>query len=118
MNKTALRALIALLTVATAAIHLYLVPAQGIPAGIPFILNGLGYLALLAALWFQPGPLAGRERLIHFVYLGFTAVTILAWAAIGDKSLTSSLGQIGWTDKVIEAVLMFALWQHLRLFVS
>lgn len=116
MNQKALSALIGVLTLATAGIHWYLVPAQGLPAGIPFILNGLGYLALLAALWFKPGPLAGRGQLIHYAYLGFTAVTILAWVAIGDKSLTTPLGQIGWTDKAIEAVLMFALWQNLRLF--
>jgi hypothetical protein len=47
-SSPALRLGVVVLTVATAAIHLYL----GLSSGLPlFVLNGLGYLTLLAALY-------------------------------------------------------------------
>jgi hypothetical protein len=47
-SSPALRLGVLVLTVATAGIHLYL----GLSSGLPlFVLNGLGYLMLLAALY-------------------------------------------------------------------
>jgi hypothetical protein len=40
--------------------------------------------------------------------MGFTAVTILAWIAIGDKSWPA--GQLGYLTKAIEVVLLGLLW--------
>lgn len=82
MNRTALRISIILLTLATAGIHLY----RSETAGILFVLNGLGYLGLLIALLIKVPFLDGRERIIHYVFIGYTAVTILAWVAIGQKT--------------------------------
>ncbi len=114
MNRSWLRTAIVVLTLATAAIHFYLVP----DAGLMFVLNGLGYLALLAALLRRPAFLrswlTGRERWVHYVFIAYTAVTILLWVAIGDKRFDTALGQIGWTDKVIEALLVVALALDLR----
>lgn len=64
------------LTAATALIHIqFLFPET------MFILNGLGYLALLAALYFVP-QLAEHRRLVRLVLLGYTAVTVVLWALI------------------------------------
>lgn len=110
MNLATLRVGIALLTLATAGIHLYLSQT----AGIMFVLNGLGYIGLLIALLVKFPLLAGRERIIHYAFMGYTAVTILAWVAIGQKSLSDPLGPIGYTTKAIELLLIGALWQHLH----
>ena len=54
-SSPALRLGIIVLTVTTAAIHLYL----GLSSGLPlFVLNGLGYLALFAALYLPISQLA------------------------------------------------------------
>ncbi len=94
---------IILLTLATAAIHFSLLFPDPI-----FIMNGLGYLALLAA-YFLPLPIAkDNPRLVRWVFLGFTVVTIIAWAAIGDKSWPA--GALGYITKLIEIVLLVLLW--------
>ena len=110
------RTAIAVLTLATAGIHLALVPpmaaALGPASTVPFILNGVGYLVLLAALWLKPAFLAGRERLLHYAFIGFTAVTIVAYFAVNGGASFSN--PIGVADKIIEAALIVALWQHQR----
>lgn len=114
MNRSWLRTAIVVLTLATAAIHFYLVP----DVGLMFVLNGLGYLALLVALLWPPAFLrswlAGRERWVHYAFIAYTAVTVLLWVAIGDKRFETFLGQIGWTDKIIEVLLIAALVLDLR----
>jgi hypothetical protein len=94
---------IVLLTLATAFIHFSLLFPDTM-----FILNGLGYLALLAA-YFLPLPFfKDNRRLVRWAFLAFTAVTILAWVAIGDKTLPA--GSLGYITKVIELILVVFLW--------
>jgi hypothetical protein len=118
MSRSTLRWAIIVLTLATVGIHWYLVPLQGIPAGIPFILNGLGYLVLMGTVLFKlpiiSDFLAGRPGWAHYALIAFTVVTMLAWVAIGDKSFSTWLGQIGWVDKITEVLLIVAVWLHLR----
>jgi hypothetical protein len=72
-----------------------------------FILNGLGYLALLAA-YFLPIDLAKRNHnLVRWIFIVFTFVTILAWVAIGDKSWPA--GSLGYLTKLIEVALIILL---------
>lgn len=93
---------IILLTLATAGIHFSLLFPD-----LMFILNGLGYLALLAA-YFLPIPLARQNRgLVRWAFIGFTLLTILAWVAIGDKSWPA--GALGYATKAIELVLLSLL---------
>jgi hypothetical protein len=106
MTKANLRLGIIVLTVATALIHFYLnVRAGQIMPG--FILNGVGYLTLLALYmkWLKLPFLEGRDSTLRWVYMGYSAVTILAWIAIGDKS-----DVLGYTDKAIEILLVAALY--------
>ncbi len=93
---------IIILTLATAIIHLTLVHSL---MDIAFILNGLGYMALLAALYLPIPLFAGRRSLVRFALMGFAALTIIAWIAIGDKTWW-----LGYVAKVIEIVLIILLW--------
>jgi fucose permease len=97
---------IILLTLATAFIHLYLsieIIAQGM-SGTLFILNGLGYLALLAGL-FLPIPVVRNYRpLLRILFIVFTLVTILAWVAMGMRNIW------GYSDKAVEILLVILLW--------
>jgi hypothetical protein len=93
---------IIILTLATAVIHFTLVHSL---MDIAFILNGLGYLALLSALYLPIPFFAGRRSLVRFALMGFAALTIIAWIAIGDKTWW-----LGYVAKAIEIVLIVLLW--------
>jgi hypothetical protein len=101
--STALRVGIILLTLATALIHLQL--AFPDPA---FILNGLGYLTLLAALYLPVPRLARYRNTVRWVLIGFTALTILLWVLLGARI------PIGYIDKAIEIVLIVLLLLEAR----
>jgi plastocyanin len=115
MNRSILRWSIAALGLFTAMAHLTL----NIPFSIEsthFTLNGLGYLALLGALFINPPrniPLisfiTGQRRLIHYAFMGYTAVSIVAWVFLG-KPYT----MLGYVTKADEVLLILALWQHSR----
>jgi hypothetical protein len=95
---------IILLTIATAGIHFSLLFPDPI-----FILNGLGFLTLLAA-YFLPLPFAKDNRsLVKWGFMGYTAVTILAWVAIGEKSWPA--GMMGYITVLIEIALIALLWR-------
>lgn len=95
---------IIVLTLATAVIHGIVLNMLLPEISIPFTLNGLGYIGLLA-LYFLPVPLARDNRnLIRWAFMAFTAVTILAWVFIGERSL------LGYADKAIEVLLLVLLW--------
>ena len=93
---------IIILTLGTALIHFSLLFPN-----VMFILNGLGYLALLAA-YFLPIELARKNHnLVRWLFIIFTAVTIIGWVAIGDKSWPA--GGLGYLTKLIEVVLIVLL---------
>jgi uncharacterized membrane protein YeiH len=87
------------LTIGTALIHLYL-GLQGFPL---FILNGLGYLTLLAALTLPIPRISQYRNLVRWVFVGYTALTIFLWILVGARNA------IGYTDKMIEIVLLALL---------
>ena len=112
MTKSNLRIAILVLGLATALIHLYLNVRMG-RFDFAFTANGLGYLVLLFA-FFQPVKLAflaGRERLIHYVFMGFAALTIVAYFVINSQPFSDMLGL---TAKAVEVLLIAALWMHLQ----
>ena len=102
-SDTVLRVGIALLTLATALIHLQL--AFPDPA---FILNGLGYLALLAALYLPHPRVAGYRTLVRWVLVGYAALSILLWVLLGART------PIGYIDKAIEIALIALLLLEAR----
>jgi len=89
---------IILLTLGTAIIHLYL----GIPNNMTmFILNGIGYIVLLIALFL---PQLGRyNNIVRWILIAYIAITIVAWVFIGART------NIGYLDKVIEIALIVLL---------
>ena len=101
-----LRIGIIVLTVATAAVHLYL-GFQGLPL---FVLNGLGYLALLAALYLPIPRLLPYRNAVRWVLVGYTALTILLWLVITGGISAA----IGYMDKVVEVLLIIMLLAEAR----
>ena len=102
MSGNSTRLAIILLTLATAIVHGVVLNLQMGHLDPKFTLNGLGYLALLGAFVFRFPP--GREVLVHYTLMAFALVTILAWAAIGERSV------LGYSTKLVEVLLIFFLW--------
>jgi hypothetical protein len=88
---------IIVLTLGTALIHLQLAFPDPV-----FILSGLGYLALLAALYLPPG-LARYRNVVRLVLIGYTALIIFLWVLFGARI------PIGYIDKAIEVALISLL---------
>ena len=102
-TDTVLRVGIILLTLATAIIHLQL--AFPDPA---FILNGLGYLTLLAALYLPVARVAPHRDVVRWVLVGYTALTIFLWILFGARI------PIGYTAVAIEVALITLLLLEAR----
>jgi hypothetical protein len=90
---------IIVLTLATALIHLTLV----FPSPL-FILNGLGYLALLAALFLPMPQLSGYHSQLRWVLMAYALLTIVLWVIMGSRI------PLAYVTKVIEVVLIVLLW--------
>ena len=98
-----------LLTLATAFIHLYLaftaIPYFGLNFGvILFILNGLGYLGLLAALLLPIPQLARFRSAARWALVAYATLTIVLWLIMAPL-----YDIIGYIDKAIEVALIALL---------
>jgi len=98
-----------LLTAATAGIHLYLgvtaIGYMGFNFGIMlFILNGLGYLALLAVLQLPIPQLARFRSAARWALVAFAALTIVLFFVMAPEYTI-----IGYVDKAIEVTLIALL---------
>src|SRR3954447_22844614 len=97
------------LTLATAVIHLFLaftaIPYYGLNFGIMlFILNGLGYLGLLAVLQLPIPQLARFRSAARWVLVAFAALTIVLFFIMAPVCEL-----IGYVDKAIEVALIALL---------
>ncbi len=101
-----LRIGIIVLAVVTAVVHLYL-GFQGLPL---FVLNGLGYLALLAALYLPVPRLLPYRNAVRWILVGYTALTIVLWLVITGGISAA----IGYMDKVVEVLLIIMLLAEAR----
>src|SRR5918992_1799792 len=100
---------ILLLTLATAGIHLYLAITaftyMGLNFGVMlFILNGLGYLGLLAALQLPIPQLARFRSAARWALVAFAALTIVLFFLMAPYYTF-----IGYLDKAIEVALIALL---------
>jgi len=98
-----------LLTLATAGIHLFLaftaIPYFGLNFGVMlFILNGLGYLGLLAALQLPIPQLARFRSAARWTLVAYAALTIVLWLIMAPL-----YDFIGYIDKAIEVALIALL---------
>ena len=94
---------IIILALATAVIHFSLLFPDTL-----FILNGLGYLTLLAVYFLPIDFLRERHNLVRWLFIAFTGVTILGWIVIGDTSWPD--GALGYVTKLIEVGLIVLLF--------
>jgi hypothetical protein len=94
----AIRAGVVLLTLIAAAVHLSLLFPD-----VVFILNGLGYLALLAALYLPIPRLMPHRRIARMMLIGYATLTVLLWVAIGERS---SIGFLTTADEVALVILL------------
>ena len=96
-----------LLTLFTAAVHLSLLFPDPV-----FILNGLGYLTLLAALYLPIPRLVPYRRAVRWVLIGYAALTVVLWVAIGERT---PLGYATTADEVALVALLVLEGRRLRL---
>jgi hypothetical protein len=91
-------------TLATALLHLSLLPRLGLD---PIALNGLGYLALLGA-YFLPIPFfQERHRLVWWALMGYTVLTFVLWIILGEKDFSKDISSmIGYYAKAAELFLI------------
>lgn len=94
----AIRIGVVVLTLMAAIVHL----SRLFPDPV-FILNGLGYLMLLAALNLPIPRLVPHRRLVRWALIGYATLTILAWVAIGERTL------VGYSTTVGELALVVLL---------
>lgn len=93
-----LQAGIIVLALATAIIHFALV----FPSTL-FILNGLGFLALLAALYAPLPGLARYRAWARWALIAYTALTVILWLVMGLRA------PIAYMTKLIEVALLVLL---------
>lgn len=103
---TKVNPLIVVFTLFTAIVHLVLLNLGRPQPDVLFTLNGLGYLAFLAAL--LRGFPKGQQRLLHYGFIAFTLATIIAWVVMGGPSI------LAYVTKAAEVALVVLLWQRLR----
>ena len=89
---------IVLFTLGTTLIHLSLNFPD--PA---FMLNGLGYLGLLAGLYLPLPQLTRYRNAVRWTLIGYAALTIFLWILFGERT------PVGYTAKICEVALILLL---------
>src|SRR5215216_2335007 len=103
----AIRIGVVVLTLITAIVHLSLLFPDPV-----FILNALGYLTLLAALYLPIPRLVRCRRVVRGTLIGCATLTILLWVAIGERTL---LGYSTTADEVALVILLLIEGRRRRL---
>lgn len=119
MKQSTLRIAIIILALTTAIVHLALgvgglVGSNPDNFSILFVLNGLGYVALLAALVLPNVPFFSSNRsLTHFLMIGYTALTFVLYFVFNGIDPTGmSIAAV--VAKLAELLLIIATFLHLR----
>jgi hypothetical protein len=102
----AIRLSVVVLTLIAAIVHLSLLFPDPV-----FILNGLGYLTLLAALCLPIPRLGPHRRLVRWTLIGYAMLPILAWVVIGERTM---LGYSTTADEVALIVLLLIEGRRMR----
>lgn len=115
-NKGALRAAIIALTLFTAIVHIWLGLGFLAMGGWAFVLNGAGYITLLVLYLVNWQPLVRLRWIVRWLFIAYTAVTVIAWLFIGTGSpiagpvVMSTQTLVAYADKVAEIALIVLLW--------
>ena len=78
----------------------------------PIVLNGLGYIGLLGA-YFLPIPFfQQKHKLVWWVFVGYTILTVVLWVILGKKEFVFgwNTAAIGYYAKTAEVILLAFLW--------
>lgn len=96
---------IAITSLIAALLHVSLFP------DIMFTLNGLGFAGLLGA-YLLPIPLfQERRKLVWWALVGYTLLTMVLWAIMGEKAFTfGTSSATGYYAVVTELILVVLLW--------
>lgn len=112
MSRASLKTSVVILTLITALIHLVILNISIFQfegsIDLLFTLNGIGFLVLLAAFLGKIPFISGQDKWIHYSFIGFTLVTILAFFVLGSG------GILGYFTKAVEGLLVIALIIHLQ----
>jgi len=93
---------------ATALLHLSLYSKMGLD---PIVLNGLGFMALLGAYFLPISFFQQNHKLVWWVLVGYTVLTIILWVVMGNKEFVAGTSSaIGYYAKVAELFLLGFLW--------
>lgn len=107
-----LQYVIILLALVTALIHINL--AFRFPDGPDaiFILNGVGYVGLVALLYAPFSVLDSYRPFVRWVLMGYTTLTIVLWLMVGAGSPFTNTppSPIAYIDKAVEVALLVLLW--------
>ncbi len=103
---------IILTTLITAGAHLYLASQPDEDLRFWFLLNGLGYLALLVA-FFLP-QLARLHNTIRWAFIGYTILTIALWFVLGSPSQGHLWDPFDTPVKIAEVLLVACLFLETR----
>jgi hypothetical protein len=105
MSKQTLRYTILVLGLITGVIHAVILNLQGL--NWLMLLNGLGFFVLTGVIFFEPSFLAGQRKLIIYLLITYTLVTV-----VGFFVLNASYGPLGIITKIDEVLLIIALWLY------
>lgn len=113
MNRNNLRVAIVVFGLWTAIVHLYLLVRPGYGFNYPFpgafLLNGLGYLILLGAMFLNIQALDNVRKYLPWALMLFAAVTIASFLKWGDMH-----DGLGWVTKVDEVLLIISTFLYQR----
>ena len=98
-TDAAIRTGVILLTLFAAGVHLSLLFPDPV-----FILNGLGYLTLLVALYLPISRLMPHRHAVRWTLIGYATLTILLWVVMGERTLlgyTTTVGEVALVGLVV-----------------
>jgi len=106
MSLTPRRTGILILTLITAFVHLYL-SLSSQPIDPIFLLNFLGYLAMLAAFFLPLPVIKNYHRYVRWAFMAFASVTIIAYFIVNGFV---NIYWFAFPTKLIEVALIVLLW--------
>ena len=107
MSKQTLRYAILVLGLITGVIHLVVLPLLGFE-WLLMPLNGLGFLVLTGLVFFDPAFLSGQRKLIIYLFMVYTLVTIVGYLVVNS----ATFDPLGIITKLDEVLLIVALWLY------
>ena len=107
MSKQMLRYTILILGLITGVIHTIVLPMMGFE-WLLMPLNGLGFFVLTGLIFFDPAFLSGQRKLIIYLFMAYTLVTIVGFFVLNS----ASFDPIGIITKLYEVLLLIALWLY------